>query len=85
MGHNFAERESRIGFLALDKEMDINLCWIANKKPFKKNKITDMTDYKLSTFKIPFSLPVLHDLGTIKKSEFINDPSRLEGEGVLVV
>ena len=44
-----------------------------------------MTDYKLSAFKIPFSLPILQELNTIKKIEFIKDPSELKGEGVLVV
>ena len=35
VGHNFADRTSKIGFLSLDHN-EVSLCWIVVSEPFKK-------------------------------------------------
>lgn len=53
--------------------------------PYKKNKITDMSNFSLKTLKIPFSLPIMHELATILRVEFIKAYEGSLFEGALVI
>ena len=41
VGHNFSDRESKIGMLCYEKG-NIVLCWLVQSQPFKKREINEM-------------------------------------------
>jgi len=48
VGHSFAAREAKIGFLAFDEErQNVKLCWLVSYQPFKKKNMTDLADYSI--------------------------------------
>jgi hypothetical protein len=61
VGHNFASREAKIGFLAKDSEGEnIKLCWLTCHQPFEKKTIIDLVDYTIADTNIELKLPILH-------------------------
>lgn len=87
VGHNYVDREAKIGFLAMDHEREsIKLCWLRCHQPFEKKKINDLVDYAIDETYIAFELPIRNELETIKKAEWIC-PFNEErpDDGVLVI
>jgi hypothetical protein len=63
VGHNFADRGTKIGFLAFDEEREnIKLCWLVCNAPFKKKKMTDLDDYTIEESFIRFDVPILNEI-----------------------
>ena len=86
VGHNFADREAKIGFLAMEEDY-VKLCWLVCVQPFEKKKFNGYEDFRIESTIIDFRVPILHHIQSIRKVEFI----RLEGyrnadvEGALIV
>ena len=86
VGHNFADREAKIGFLAHDVDCEgIILCWLRTHQPFEKKKINDLIDYTIEQVEISFGLPIKSELDQIKKCEYVNYSDSAPGEGLLIV
>ena len=73
VGHSFADREAKIGFLCLEGE-NIKLCWLICKQPFEKKLINDLIDFEIVEREIVFKLPILDDIDNIRRAEFFNAP-----------
>ena len=86
VGHNFVDREAKVGFLAMDNDRErIKLCWLRCHQPFEKKLINDLVDYSIEEIDIAFELPIKNELETIMKAEWISLTDSEENEGVLVV
>ena len=47
VGHNYADREAKIGFLALNNDNDVDLCWLVCVQPFEKKEFNSYEDFEI--------------------------------------
>ena len=86
VGHSFADREAKIGFLAMEEDY-VKLCWLVCVQPFEKKKQNSYEDFSILSTIIDFRVPILNHIQSIRRAEFI----RLEGyrnadvEGALII
>ena len=73
VGHNFVDRESKIGMLTLDSDhAGVRLSWLRTHQPYEKKLIDDLVDFSIEEIPIAFDLPIRRELDTIKKCEYVN-------------
>ena len=71
VGHDFADRQVKLGFLAIENENEVKLCWLECKKPFEKKDPTSYDDFDMIDIPIRFFIPVLDCIQDIQRVEFI--------------
>ena len=59
VGHNYADREAKIGFLTLNSDGDVDLCWLICKQPFEKKEFDSYEDFEIQDTPINFHAPIL--------------------------
>ena len=71
VGHNYADREAKIGFLTLNNDEDVDLCWLISKQPFEKKEFDTYEDFEIQDTTINFHAPLLKDIQQIKRVEYV--------------
>ena len=70
VGHNFADREAKIGFLVREDE-EIKLCWLVCIQPFEKKEFDIYEDYEITECPINFNRSILDNIQGIRRAEYV--------------
>ena len=54
----------------------VRLCWIVCSQPYRKRDDDELSHMRIAKIPIEFEVPILDEIGSIVRVEFVNEPNK---------